>query len=511
MAERYTKIADYRPSEQSIRCPVQILKGAILWDSLRRATVLQIKFRNITPQPIRSLYLKLFLFDHEGKAVEAGLENDEAAYIDVDAQKGMVFGDNIPIVIPSDTVRSFRAYVSRIIWSDSRVQDIARDSYCSYDDQEEIPLEPKRAFFYRSACQLQEAPVYLPREVENGWQCTCGQVNTGDRCACCGAHRELLFRYLQADQLDAYIAAIAAKERKARQRARMACIAGGLAVLLVVGLLAAAALRPKIEEHNLQRQEEMESKQREDLLEELVSLDDAAFQAEFESVALDYLSNRMAGEPDYIERYSKQLETADELMFESLGAVPCGNQIAVGDDRYAVVDTLTLIRAVFDVDPEAFDTEHTLPKKLDYSYLLYVKHSGEEYIIPYIPSDSDSYFGYTYRYIAGIDNNTLFLRNEYLGDIGFDTYDLSTCQFSTLQFDTHTVYDTYYPASRYPEDGVYTRENITALVSDGCVYFLLFSNFDNPTPDGRRYYEVKAYQISDGTFFDVGYEFHFSD
>jgi hypothetical protein len=104
MSERYTRVFTQQGQYYCPGAPVVIQAGALLKDNQTGKILAQIKFKNISPQNIQALTVRVMAQDVSGKAI-SGV--NEFQYLDLDIQRGEEFGQKTPIILPNAIAHSF--------------------------------------------------------------------------------------------------------------------------------------------------------------------------------------------------------------------------------------------------------------------------------------------------------------------------------------------------------------------------------------------------------------------
>lgn len=239
MEDRYTRIADYSPCRRIPNEKIMIQTGAILWDSQKKVSLIQLKFRNASGEAVKSVYVKLRLYDHENHLISFGGKQEiEADYIDVNVCPFSSFGEKTPVVVDSELVRRIEAEVFRIVWKDGRVENVSGECVdCSGQD-----ILEEEKLLYQEACGISEAK-WKPRSLQKYWQCTCGYLTDREECPACGAKKENLFYYQSKEKLTEFQKGEENKRQREKERKRkqeqkdkvlFLCVLAGA---LLIGLL----------------------------------------------------------------------------------------------------------------------------------------------------------------------------------------------------------------------------------------------------------------------------------
>lgn len=184
MSERYTKVFSLENNLYSEGLPVIVSAGVLLKDNINGSILGQLKYKNVTNKKIKSISIELELFDNVGRALNKTVPYQ---YLDLSVDINQSFGSNSAIPIDDNAARSFKIKIKEIAFFDNTVWE--------NDGKELMPL-PKGELlskYYNDDVLLGEYKTlcggnstYVPKEFENLWLCTCGEINPkGVRCSVC--------------------------------------------------------------------------------------------------------------------------------------------------------------------------------------------------------------------------------------------------------------------------------------------------------------------------------------
>lgn len=182
MEERYSRLYSQNGMLYHEASPLIILAGAVLSDSLTRSVLVQLKFKSITGKAISALSVCVLPLNAAGE--EAG-EVVEYSYNHLDIHRDDTFGTNTAIVMPNNTVRSYKVRVSMVGFADGSSWQGEDEYFTSLPspkrlenamDDEELCHQFKIS--YGGDCN------YLPADEADLWFCTCGAINHSDEVKC---------------------------------------------------------------------------------------------------------------------------------------------------------------------------------------------------------------------------------------------------------------------------------------------------------------------------------------
>jgi len=177
------------PVEWDPSCPVEFIKGAILFDTTTDNAILQLKLCNNSDNCIKSVHLSIKCFDETGEAV-AEDNKFEFAYQDLQQASHTVFGEKQPIFLPDKRVRKVNIHFNKVMFSDGSIIKISNEGY-PIPNRETISEFPNNLItelhrIYEE--NLSFPSKYIPNEYDNKfWLCTCGKMNVieDSRCVRC--------------------------------------------------------------------------------------------------------------------------------------------------------------------------------------------------------------------------------------------------------------------------------------------------------------------------------------
>lgn len=343
--ERYERIATITPHVAVCDAPVVLEKGAILWDAARKATVLQVRFKNTSGKRIRSVYVTCRATDSDNADIAAdGL--GEFGYVGINCEPKACFGDNIPIVIKSDTVSNVDVRVTRVVYADNSTEDIPYDSYHDLPEQEKLTYENEVLDLYKDLCDIHVEDIKRPIKAADYVRCGCGYVTAQQTCPVCGANIEKLLFYAEESNISEYIrnqkaeeaarreAEIAAKKaydkKQRRKFARIAaCLAGVVMIILSAVVIRNAIITaPSKKQHKrvLEIQEICNTKGSKAAVNEVLA--DGKKWLDKNTSLDDGMT--------YVEEF-ESLKAQEGYFLPEIGPVMCGERVLTGESEYRVI------------------------------------------------------------------------------------------------------------------------------------------------------------------------------
>lgn len=199
MDSRYTELS--RLSGLYLRgCPIIIEAGAILKDNYQSKVLLQLKFRNLSKDAVRSCKIIVRAFEIDGTELP-GIES--YSYLDINIPQGMEFGSREAVYLPDPITRKVEINIISVTFSEYSwnnpgeilVPIPTRDTLNNYLSEELYNT-------YRIETGIIDSK-YIPSKQEGLFLCTCGAINLEDSETCyrCKKSVDLILNYLDVDYL----------------------------------------------------------------------------------------------------------------------------------------------------------------------------------------------------------------------------------------------------------------------------------------------------------------------
>ena len=247
MAERYTRVFTQQGQFYCPDAPVIIEAGALLKDNQTGKIIAQLKFKNISPNTIRALTVKISATDVTGATV-AGV--DSFQYLDLNVSRDGEFGQQTPIVLPDATARSFTCQCISAVLGDKTIWNCTESTKwlllpkpCALTSKMGAPLAEQ---YQRDTMPKAQ---YIPTEYDGLWSCACGAMNHANEQVChsCRESKAALFGALNIEKLQANKkkhdeviaaekAAVAEAEKIRAAKNRKIAIIAAVALVLLIGV-----------------------------------------------------------------------------------------------------------------------------------------------------------------------------------------------------------------------------------------------------------------------------------
>lgn len=200
--ERYQRIGELKQDEWILGAPLEIEKGALLYDTLSRQMILQLRLRNVSRRTIRAAQIAIARLDAQGNSI-ADQADQAMMYQDLNSEPGSLFGDGKPILLGTAPTRQVKVRVQKAVFGDGSRWESEDSSEVSPGTPLLAELWPKEALeqFDREITdkphfQNAASHKYLPVMEAAYWVCACAFPNPGswDSCGRCGLQRDWLFQ-----------------------------------------------------------------------------------------------------------------------------------------------------------------------------------------------------------------------------------------------------------------------------------------------------------------------------
>lgn len=195
MAERFTIVRKFDIHKDFIDCPVEIDKGAILFDRANSKCVLQLKFKNLSDNSVRNLAVQIAYLDENGNEYST-----QASYSERKESNGY-FGNDKIVELDCDNVKTVDVTILRVVLDSSEVWEFKEEKIKELVPQIMIPSMLKkqvmREFDFSAANKYHSFPV----DCGKFWQCACGKANESVCCTKCGQQKEVVFEALDKKKI----------------------------------------------------------------------------------------------------------------------------------------------------------------------------------------------------------------------------------------------------------------------------------------------------------------------
>ena len=211
--ERYKKMYTLDAPLYTRGAPVIIEAGVLLSDTDTGAILAQLKYRNISDKPIKSMKVSLDLKDDIGRPIEGKLEY---RYMDLSVNRDGFFGDRSAILISEKSCRAFSVMVDEVAFDDNTVWCGVKLMWRKLPGQQSIrEVSDSNEFIRLYTDRFGWKASYFLKEYRDLWFCCCGALNHENETQChiCGQPLETM----QALDMEAFDTEVKAEEAKAEE------------------------------------------------------------------------------------------------------------------------------------------------------------------------------------------------------------------------------------------------------------------------------------------------------
>ena len=175
MADRYQSLYRLQPNLYLEGCPVIIVAGALLKDTVTEKVLAQLKIRNLEEKNLIACKVAVRTFDSNGTELDGV---SEFSYTDINIAIGQDFGAKVPVYLPDSDTRRIEVSVTELIFEDDSVWKEEPCEWKELPKQSEITeyfSDPEMQKQYK--LEAGEDCVFVPMIHDGIFQCTCGTIN----------------------------------------------------------------------------------------------------------------------------------------------------------------------------------------------------------------------------------------------------------------------------------------------------------------------------------------------
>ena len=205
--ERYKHLHTFEPDYWIPGFPIELEKGAILFDTRTQTVLLQLKFWNCSSRNISSVHLSINCFDDAGLP----LGSQEFRYMDLQVPPHSSFGEQTAIPLTNSITRKVDISITRVVLDNSEVVEEKQFSKAKKKDPPQLISSMDSHYIEEMelilGSKLPTSWKFIPCETdESTWLCTCGQYNriSDSSCVRCGEDREHLLKLFSMEALAAH-------------------------------------------------------------------------------------------------------------------------------------------------------------------------------------------------------------------------------------------------------------------------------------------------------------------
>ena len=168
MADRYQSLYRLQPNLYLEGCPVVIVAGALLKDTVTDKVLAQLKIRNLEEKNLIACKVAVRAFDSNGTELDGV---SEFPYMDISAALGQDFGAKVPVYLPDSDTRRIEVSVTELIFEDDSVW---KEEPCEW---KELPKCFLQVLFGKSCKQK-----WRKLNLQNGESCRHSQLTVTKGC-----------------------------------------------------------------------------------------------------------------------------------------------------------------------------------------------------------------------------------------------------------------------------------------------------------------------------------------
>ncbi|MEG2931453.1 MAG: hypothetical protein RR825_06665 [Ruthenibacterium sp.] len=196
MSSEFSSVAKSRARYYCKGAPVQFVQVELLRINENDNMVVTLAFKNLVPQTLTSLTAHFRCKDADGTVIM----EDNFTYTEIEIGEGGLFGSDDAVYVSEVPLSSVEVSLVSVEYADGRSYALQR---CA-----PAPLPALRALNPQTAADVNallhmDSARYLPANLTDGWQCTCGafNYNVGQgkvMCPECGADKAALLNAVRA-------------------------------------------------------------------------------------------------------------------------------------------------------------------------------------------------------------------------------------------------------------------------------------------------------------------------
>lgn len=226
MDDKYYKLQDIVIDTFDLDAPLEIEKGVLLLDRNSRNIFLQLKINvlNVDLDQLSSVSLQIDCLD-DAMEIITDISPYIFAFRDIFLIKSKTFGEDSPIQL-DQRVRRVRVGIDKVVYTDTSTWKPTAQGFTRSKQELINSLKPELVEQLQRDIRFlapakKERYVFIPKQLEDYWLCTCGKPNKNDDIVCsrCRLSKKDVF-LISSDSLqknlDAHEQNILIEEEKAR-------------------------------------------------------------------------------------------------------------------------------------------------------------------------------------------------------------------------------------------------------------------------------------------------------
>ncbi len=172
---RYERLKTYSQTLYCEGAPITIEAYSILKDTEKEQVIAQVKFKCITEEKIKAVFINVECMNVKGEK-NKGL--DEIQYLDINVNRNDTFGDRKAIVLPDNSTREIAINVELVLFENGKSWSRDNKTWEKLLQQKSVDSLKMGEEFqkdYESVFGRDNMGLYM--EYKDLWVCPCGSVN----------------------------------------------------------------------------------------------------------------------------------------------------------------------------------------------------------------------------------------------------------------------------------------------------------------------------------------------
>lgn len=218
MSSRFKRIFMLRKNLYLENSPLVIAAGALSLDQETNTPIVQLKFKNITEQVVKSVKVRIIQKDTANRVLGDPVLFE---YLDLCEYRDKEFGSKTPVPLPEASARSFDVHILEVVFESGEMWTYQETQWSPLTEQKPLYLEDyelKKQF----NMEVSSAAIYEVLDVKDLWICSCGAINHNDELKChnCSVEYDQL-KNVNIELLRQHKEERLAKEAEEREQARI--------------------------------------------------------------------------------------------------------------------------------------------------------------------------------------------------------------------------------------------------------------------------------------------------
>lgn len=196
--------------------PIIVTSTALLKDEENQTVQAKFEFVNRSEKVLSAMVVQVGGKDVWGKESDVCTEHQ---YLDLSVEKGASFGQNAKVTLQDANIRTLSIRIVKLLFADGETLE------CSGDTKIYVGPETLSSYLNDEIAQKEfvkqttSHAIYVPKQEEDFWICTCGSVNVnGESCYKCNSEYEKLATLLENKEALRENAILEKKREEARRK-----------------------------------------------------------------------------------------------------------------------------------------------------------------------------------------------------------------------------------------------------------------------------------------------------